>query len=55
MKVKLFKMASISEILGLKRTSIRADYDKPKYQEAIQELKDFENAWIKKWGVKNGG
>ena len=50
--ITIFKMTAISTILGLKRTTIRADYDKPKYQEAIQELKDFEKAWIKKWGAK---
>lgn len=48
--MKIFRMAEISRILTNDPRQIRADYSGKMYREAIEELRDFQEAWEQKWG-----
>jgi len=47
--MKLFNYSAVSTMLTNDRTAIRFNYTGKKHKDAINELKDFEKAWILKY------
>jgi len=47
--MKLINYSEASRMLTNDRTAIRSTYNGKKYKEAINELREFEKAWISKY------
>lgn len=49
--MNLINYSTASRMLTNDRTAIRNTYKGKKHKEAINELKEFEKAWIKKYSI----